>query len=184
MIFKHGYLKFHLFLFLIYLLKKAYLYNISINNDVKTMENLADIINDPLLTNDVNVNLFNENYNIDCNGKNHLYLHNSLTFNGKNNTKINFQSSDKGSFKIHFSAGSYNKKLIFNNINFYNYDGTYVENSGIVVGETEEKIDQYTIEFNNCEFYDIKAMIINIKITCLKKTQSLPQVIFNNCKFK
>ncbi|ORY72859.1 hypothetical protein LY90DRAFT_636981, partial [Neocallimastix californiae] len=179
-----GYLKFHLFLFLIYLLKKAYLYNISINNDVKTMENLADIINDPLLTNDVNVNLFNENYNIDCNGKNHLYLHNSLTFNGKNNTKINFQSSDKGSFKIHFSAGSYNKKLIFNNINFYNYDGTYVENSGIVVGETEEKIDQYTIEFNNCEFYDIKAMIINIKITCLKKTQSLPQVIFNNCKFK
>ncbi|ORY02136.1 hypothetical protein LY90DRAFT_678628, partial [Neocallimastix californiae] len=148
------------------------------------MENLASTINKPLLTNDVIVELFDGIYNIHDDGINHLHLHNSLTFNGKSDTRFNFQNSEKSSLIFHFSAGSYDKKLIFNNIKFYDFDGSQYENSSLFPGGPEDRTDRYTIEFNNCEFYNIKGIVLNINIICLKRTQSTPNVIFNNCKFE
>eukprot|EP00833_Pecoramyces_ruminatium_P013103 jgi/Orpsp1_1/1187135/evm.model.d7180000055661.1 len=144
---------------------------------------MVDTINYQLTNKELNVEFDDNNYDIDCNGRNHYYILNSISFNGKNNTIFNYQYSKKGSFYIHFNAGLVDKKVIFQNIKFLNYDSFHDDNSNLFTIETEDETDRYTIEFNNCIFDNIKGIISNIKITCLKSVQSTPQIIFKNCKF-
>eukprot|EP00833_Pecoramyces_ruminatium_P011277 jgi/Orpsp1_1/1185309/evm.model.c7180000093178.1 len=179
----YKYSKFYLLLILICHLRKSCLHHIMMKNDIESIQNMVNIINKQLSSTDVIVEFDNNNYNIDCDGKNHFYIHNSLTFSSKNNTIFNFQDSRKGSFYIHFSAGLVDKKVVFQNITFFNYNYEYDNNSNLIIIDTEDTTNRYTVEFNNCTFNSIKGLISNIKIICLISTQSTPQILFNNCKF-
>lgn len=181
--YKYKYLKIYILLNLICFLRIVYSFNIVMKNDKKSMTEMVDTINYQLTNKELNVEFDDNNYDIDCNGRNHYYILNSISFNGKNNTIFNYQYSKKGSFYIHFNAGLVDKKVIFQNIKFLNYDSFHDDNSNLFTIETEDETDRYTIEFNNCIFDNIKGIISNIKITCLKSVQSTPQIIFKNCKF-
>ncbi|ORX47896.1 hypothetical protein BCR36DRAFT_294501 [Piromyces finnis] len=133
------------------------------------MKNIIETINSKLLTSDVNVIVNDGTYKIPTEGKNHIQVYNTLVFNGKKNSIFDFQYSMKSQFYVHFSAGGGNteKKLIFNNITFYNFNNFGNDNSNIMSFETENTSDRYTAEFNNCTFLNNKGINANVKVSCI-----------------
>jgi len=183
MLFKNFYKNFHLFLLMvfIYFNTKAYSYEFELNNDKNSIDEMAKKINSIISMNQVKVVLNENNYIITSTDHIHLILENTLHFYSKNGTVFDFNSLDNGSFIIQINSGLVNKKLIFENITFYNYG----MNPTISLFDIEYKDDYntFTIEFNNCTFLEIRGKMFNFKVSCTKSKQTSPQVIFNKCKF-
>ncbi|OUM66751.1 hypothetical protein PIROE2DRAFT_5963 [Piromyces sp. E2] len=149
--------------------------------DENSFMSLVDNINSKLLTSSLTINLKDGIYKVSSN--NHLYLHDSLIFNGDKDTIFDFQKTRKTQFYFHFSAGVVDKKLIFNNITFTNFENFGSEVSNVMSFETEDTTDRYLVEFNNCIFLNNNGINNNIKLSCVKSVQKTPQFIYNNCKF-
>ncbi|ORX40408.1 hypothetical protein BCR36DRAFT_416901 [Piromyces finnis] len=77
----------------------------------------------------------------------------------------------------------YDKKIVFRNITFYNYNNNNNQYSNLFVFDFMDKENRSTIEFDNCTFNKVKGIIHNFHISCEKKGQKTPQVIFRNTKF-
>jgi len=173
-------------LLLQYFIKGVLLYEIVMNDfDDKSLDKLiVDTIRNKILTSEINLTFKDGTYKIPTTGQNHFYLHNSLIFNSKNETILDFRFKQQSQFYIHFIAGAVDKKLIFNNITFTNYENFGNDNNNLMVFDSEDGNDSYTVEFNNCIFMNNKGIANNIKVSCTKSTKKTPQFIYNNCIFK
>jgi len=143
------------------------------------IEKIAEMVN----KNDANeYNVFFDYpyYNISNAGRNQFEIQSNLIFNSKIGTVFNFQNDSRSNFVFNLKRNFVNKKIIFQNITFYNY---ILEN--LITLKIEEIDDNnFTIEFDNCTFIDNSGYIININFAPFKYFSNSPQVIFNNCQFR
>jgi len=170
-------------LILIYYVINGCTLNITINNDEESMFKLSKNINSYLDYDEIFMNFDDDYYKIDDSGNNIFNVASTLIFYSANGTTFDFQGSNKTRIIFYYQNGVFNKKIIFRNITFLNYDNNSIIKSYLIYLKTFDDNDKFTIEFDNCMFKDIKGLVYYNEIMCTKSTQSSPQVIFNNCKF-
>jgi len=170
----------YIFILLICYINTVYLKDIIINNDddsivnsVKDIENLKTIRL-----------IFNTDiYKIPTDGQTHLNIYNAntLIFYSENGTIFDFQNSERTTFSLHLETNQVT--VIFQNITFINFGNYILSNIKMFFLSLKNYSDKFTVKFDNCIFKD-SVTIIQAAITCTKKTQTTPQLIFNNCKFR
>ncbi|ORX76880.1 hypothetical protein BCR32DRAFT_270994 [Anaeromyces robustus] len=180
-------LKMIYFFLILYLciIKRVYSLDIelSIKNDESVLENLADNVSSLINYEKVTLNFNEEIYKIPCTGRNHFNVYNTVIYYSENGTIFDFQELDTSSLYFHFGKNVDNKKLIFKNITFFNYDVNKLYHETYMMFFDYECNYEVTIEFENCVFRDSINSLFHIRYQCRKAIQSSPQVIFKNCKF-
>ncbi|KAG4086156.1 hypothetical protein H8356DRAFT_133586 [Neocallimastix lanati (nom. inval.)] len=173
-----------LYIILICLIHEIY----SIEISVKSEKNISDVIDDLnslLFNQDINeIKLFfdDDNYKISSSSRNVIDVSKNIYFYSKNGTVFDFQNNFKNQIFFIYKPGVTDIKIVFKNITFYNFTyRSYKE--FLMMFHISNSDNNFQIEFDNCTFMDIYSLLFYIQHSCYESTTSLPQTIFNNCKF-
>jgi len=174
------------FVHLIYLL--IYYYNfilkicsidIILKNEELSMEEFA--LSTKNFSEDIRVICNEPIYYISPYGRNKMNIQSNIFFYSENGTIFDFQNFYKTSLQADFDIAD--KKIIFKNIIFYNYNDNLLEGQYIVTVLTTT--DRFQVQFDNCTFIDNQSTLLNAKYryTKLTTTQLEPHVLFKDCRF-
>ncbi|OUM59253.1 hypothetical protein PIROE2DRAFT_15246, partial [Piromyces sp. E2] len=145
------------------------------NDDEESLSNLAINVNKLNVENDVNILFKDSYYKIPPYGRNKFQIFNDLILYSENGTVFDFQMAEESTLYFEFNSGVIDKKIVFRNITFYNFDGySPTISSAIHIMSYSEKTNRYTVEFDNyCYFKNIKSLV----------KLEFGNIIFDNCYF-
>jgi len=173
----------NLFYYIILFINKVFSYDLVIDSNDENYPTFADTVNNLLNNDDVQL-LFNEDYyKLPLFGRSKFNILNNLTFYSKNGTIFDFQQAETSTLYFSFVTGIVDKKIVFRNITFYNFDGFNTKLSAATHFTASDKTDRFTVVFDNCIFKNNKKLSFYSHVSCTKSDQKTPQIIFNNCKF-
>jgi len=164
----------------IYFISKIYSIEIHIKNNESAMKNLSNTINDRQTQEELKL-IFNEDYyNIAAMANNDFSIQKNIIFYSENGTIFNFQHSCYSHFTLNLKPDS---SIKFYNITFFDFfDEIYTTSLNLYYIPLNN--NNFRIEYHNCKFIQNKGLLLNFIYKSTKKTQTTPQVIFNNCSFK
>eukprot|EP00833_Pecoramyces_ruminatium_P018164 jgi/Orpsp1_1/1192196/evm.model.d7180000091272.1 len=153
------------------------------STDENGMENFAASSKIQMNYDEIRVIFNEEYYKVTKDGRNEINVQSNLIFYSEKGTTLDFQGSYQSRLRFIFNVGLYNKKVIFKNITFTNYDFNSNNDADMILFNINDDNDKFQIIFENCNFINNIGNMFSVKYKCMKSTQSEPQVLFNNCKF-
>jgi len=172
-----------LLILVFYFITEIYSYNIIVGQEETNIEEAA-ITSNKLIDSEYVYLIFDDDYyKVSKRGQNHFSIYKNLIFQSKNGTILDFQKSDKTTLYLEFGSSPIERKLIFENITFINFDYEKNFNSYLLGFYYLNSLNNFKIEFINCKFKNIKNLMVHTEAICTKLIQSSPQFVFNKCSF-
>lgn len=183
---KKLYLYNYLFLVLICDIKKVFTttFKYNVRNNTDDINDLFYNIMDTQLSRyDVELNFDDDYYYLFLNDNFNLHMKNSITFQSKNGAIWDYANRALCVLFVNFAKGDLDKKMIFRNIHFYNYNNLNNIYANPFVFDTQDRDNSLYIEYDNCIFEKMRGYALNFQIACRNNVQTTPQVVFRNSKF-
>jgi len=183
---KKLYLFYYLFLLLIYGIKKAFttIFEYNVRNTTEDInEVFRNMMDTKLSRYDVILNFDDEYYKLFFYNDHNIHMKNDIIFQSKKGAIWDYTNRALSVFFVNFGQKDLDKKMIFRNITFYNYNNLNNRYANPFVFETLDPDNRLTIEYDNCVFDKMIGITFNFQIACRNNVQTTPQVIFRNTKF-